>query len=562
MLRPAAVTAAAVWLLALLSTGRSPSAEASTDTDFTLCSHSFYRQSPPQGISEGPLRPLCLTRSGQTFATLFQPACGSAVYSAFLVNSELADGTNEDVPERGGEEEEIATVVFPALLGGDSEPAELSPLVSLLQQWDSDIASLVRSSIAPRCVSSGGDLYVLIGAGRLGPLGDGAEECQTKPLWSAACCSAPEGKDSFSVAFIREREGEEREVTVEELAGVLGVTEMFSGGCGGDEQSGAASLGSFTPNERVAASEVASEDVETVEKVDSESGEQIADKVVSSDETVSSSEEKAAVAESAKSSQISHDRSEEEVSSSRDSSESEAQTVAESSSASETVEEQETEDNSTSTLLYILSTTVYILKAPLHPVMSTVTQLPGQISYVLQEDLGVLSALPGNTYSVFHLLVSDVFSWIGSVIDFVLGVGEAIFSRIYFLTSSMGEALLCSCCTGVTGMGTLAGDTVGIFGGVLNNTWWVTKFFGGRLAGQSGEYVGTVVGELGGQASAVGCGVGKLGWKIGGCVWKVFKFGWRIVTGVINIILAILDDAFFDRESVIRNEETVDTSVL
>lgn len=555
MLRPAAVTAAAVWLL--LSTGLASS-------DFTLCSHCFYRQSPPEGSSDRPLQPLCLTRSGQTFATLYQPDCSSPVYTAFILRNEPPENTDEDVPQSGSEEKESVSVVVPALLRG--EVSEVPQSVSLLQQWDSDVAALVRSKVVPQCHSLGGDLYVVIGAGRLGPLGDGAEECQTKPLWSAACCAAPEGMDSFSVAFIRDTEGEQREVTVEELLGLLEVTELFSGRCGGDGQNESAFMGTTSASPRVAASEVVSEDVK-MKKVISDSS----DQTVSSKQAATDSEEKALVAESAESSQISADSNEDsEVSSSGDSSTSEAQTVAEPSSpSSETVEEQDTDDNSTSTLLYILSTTLSILKAPLHPVVSTITQLPGQISYVLQEDLGVLTALPGDTLSVFYLLVSDVFSWICSVVNLVLGVGEAIFSRIYFLTSSMGDALLCSCCTGITGMGTLAGDTVGIFGGVLNNTWWVTKFFGGPLVEQSGGYVGTVVGELGCQASAVVCGAGKLAWKIGGCIWKFFKFGWRIVTGILNIVLAILDDAFFDQQQqqqqqqpVIRNEETVDTSVL
>lgn len=558
MLRPAAVTAAAVWLLALLGTGLTP-VKAATETDFTLCSHSFYRQSPPQSSSDRPLQPLCHTSpGGHTFATLYQPSCGSAVYSAFLVNNEVAVIPAEDVPV--GQEEESVRVIVPALLKGDNEKPELSPAASHLQHWDSAVTALVQSSIAPRCNSLGGKLYVLIGAGQLGAVRD--EECQTKLLWSAACCAAPEGTDSFSEAFIRETEGEEKQVTVEELVGMLEVTDLFSGGCGGAGASAAASLASTSQTPGVSASEVVSEPAE-IENVNSDNSNETPDKVESSEQAESSSEaqvtseEKSAVA--AKKYQVSPDRSEEEVLSSEDSSLSETQAVTDPSESSETVEEQQADDNSTSTLFYILTTTLSILKAPLRPVVSTITQLPGQVSYVLQEDLGVLSALPGDAYSVFHLLVSDVFSWIRSGVNLVLGVGEACFSRIYYCTSSMGEALLNSCCVGVTGMGTLAGDSVGIFGGVLNNTWWVTKFFGGRLVGQSGDYVGTVVGELGGQACAVGCGVGNLLYKCGNCVWKVFRFGWRIVAGVINIVLAILDDVF-EREAV-RNEDTIITSL-
>lgn len=558
MLRPAAVTAAAVWLLALLFSGRAP-AEAASETDFTLCSHSFYRQSPPQGSADRPLRPLCHTRpGGHSFATLYQPACGSAVYSAFLLDNEVAAGADEDEPEPVTKEDESVRVFVPALLKSNGEEPELSPAASHLQQWDSSVTALVRSRVAPRCRSSGGQLYVLIGAGRLGALGD--EECQAKKLlWSAACCAGPDG---FSVAFIRETEGEEREVTLEELVGMLGVTELFSGGCGGDEKSAAASLGSTSQTGSVAASEVVPEDAE-VEKVHSDDSDE---KVESRESAASRSEaevthgKRSAVSESSESDHISDDGDKaldgEEVASSEDSARSETQAAADPSSDPETVEEQQADENSTSTLVYVLSTAVSILKAPLRPIFNTITQLPGQVSYVLQEDLGVLSSLPGDVYSVFHLLVSDVFSWIRSVLDLVLGVVKACFSRIYYCTSSMGGALLSSCCTGVTGMGTLAGDTLGIFGGVLNNTWWVTRFFGGRLAEQSGGYMETVVGELGGQASAVGCGVGKLAWKSGSCAGKVLKFVWRIFTGILDILMGLMEVAF-DRDTGSYSQETV-----
>lgn len=56
----------------------------------------------------------------------------------------------------------------------------------------------------------------------------------------------------------------------------------------------------------------------------------------------------------------------------------------ESSAGDETVDEQQTDTNSSSTLVYILSTTLYIMKAPLKPVFSTLTQLPGQVIKMTQ----------------------------------------------------------------------------------------------------------------------------------------------------------------------------------
>uniref|UniRef100_A0A3B4BIH6 Uncharacterized protein n=1 Tax=Periophthalmus magnuspinnatus TaxID=409849 RepID=A0A3B4BIH6_9GOBI len=478
---PAAVNAGVLWLLALLGSGLSP-VQAS---GFSQCSHSFYRQSPPQGSYGGPLKPLCHSRpEGQSFATLYQPICGSPVYSAFHLSSgPTASAAEEAEPIK---DDESVNVVVPALLTGDSDKPELSPEVSHLQEWDSAVTALVQTNIAPRCQTSGGELYVLTGAGRLGT--DGIEQCDMKPLWSAVCCAAPEGKDSSSVAFIRDAEGGQKQVSVKELEELLGVTELFSEGCGGQD------------------------------------GGVIAD--ISQTSTV------AEVAAEEKSRSIPSD----------------APLVL------ERVEEQEEDDNSTSAFFYILSTTLSILKAPLRPVVSTITELPGQVSYVLQEDLGVLSALPGDTYSIFHLLISDVFSGIGSAFGLVYDVGEACFSRIYYCASSMGGALFSSCYTGVTGIGTLAGDTLGIFGDMLDNSWWVTKFFGGRLVEQSGDYVGTVVGELGSQTSAVGSGFGKLAWKSGNGVGYCFKVVWRVFKGVFDIIFAILGDTF-ERD---RNQETLD----
>lgn len=87
MLCPAAVSAAAaaVWLLAVLGPGLSLPAEDNSEPGFTLCSHCFYRQTPPRGASAGPLlHPRChRLPGGQAFATLYKPTCDTAVYSAF-----------------------------------------------------------------------------------------------------------------------------------------------------------------------------------------------------------------------------------------------------------------------------------------------------------------------------------------------------------------------------------------------------------------------------------------------------------------------------------------------
>ncbi|XP_033837075.1 uncharacterized protein LOC117383936 [Periophthalmus magnuspinnatus] len=555
---PAAVNAGVLWLLALLGSGLSP-VQAS---GFSQCSHSFYRQSPPQGSYGGPLKPLCHSRpEGQSFATLYQPICGSPVYSAFHLSSGPTASAAEEA-EPVIKDDESVNVVVPALLTGDSDKPELSPEVSHLQEWDSAVTALVQTNVAPQCQTSGGELYVLTGAGRLGT--DGIEQCDMKPLWSAVCCAAPEGKDSSSVAFIRDAEGGQKQVSVKELEELLGVTELFSEGCGGQDggviadisQSEAQTL-SAVASEAATEEDLVSNEENTAQSDPTPDTESTSEQTEGSTESQASTvaevaaEEKATVAESAKADQISPDEEESAVTSS----ESKSRSIpSDAPLVLERVEEQEEDDNSTSAFFYILSTTLSILKAPLRPVVSTITELPGQVSYVLQEDLGVLSALPGDTYSVFHLLISDVFSGIGSAFRLVYDVGEACFSRIYYCASSMGGALFSSCYTGVTGIGTLAGDTLGIFGDMLDNSWWVTKFFGGRLVEQSGDYVGTVVGELGSQTSAVGSGFGKLAWKSGNGVGYCFKVVWRVFKGVFDIIFAILGDTF-ERD---RNQETLD----
>ncbi|XP_053737475.1 uncharacterized protein LOC128768547 [Synchiropus splendidus] len=491
MLRPTA--AAAVWLLLLLL-GLVMSLAAEDNADFSLCSHCFFRQSPPRGGSTGqPLTPRCHTLpGGRTLATLHTPTCDTAVYSAFHLGHGWTQGQEEEdvVTIQDGD----ANVLVPALLrGGDAPPPEED---SPLQQWDSTVASLVLVNFAPQCSSSGGDLYVLIGAGGLE-----ATECQAEPLWCALYCAVPGGSAGFSLGLVSETDGGVREVSVDELEATLGLEELFS-----DENPGAAGV--------------------------------LAMVVPDSDANVDTVAEDASGADESSSSQREEQYSVRET---RAAQEESAEALDEAVKSTAEIEK-ELEANSSSTVIYILSTALSILKAPLRPVVSTVTQLPGQVSYVLQEDLGVLSALPGDTFSLLHLLTSDILSWTGSAVETVYGVGESCFCSAYYCTSSMLGALYDSCYTGVTGVGTLAGDTVGIFGDGLNNAWWVTKLFGGRLWEQSEDYVGTVVSEMGGQTKALGGGLGRLVWRSGKGVGNVFFKGGGLIFGVFDMLFGAARD--------------------
>lgn len=97
-------------------------------------------------------------------------------------------------------------------------------------------------------------------------------------------------------------------------------------------------------------------------------------------------------------------------------------------------------------------------------------------------------------------------------------------------------------------MGTLAGDTMGLCGDVLDNAWSVTRFFGGQLWEQTEGFVGTVMSEMGGQAQAVGGGLGKLAWRSKNGVGNVFKLGGELIMGMVDVVVGGVKEAF-GRES-------------
>ncbi|XP_039973482.1 uncharacterized protein LOC120784086 [Xiphias gladius] len=550
MLCPAAVSAAAaasVWLLAVLGPGLSLPAEDNSEPDFSLCSHCFYRQTPPQGASAGPLlRPLChrLPR-GQAFATVSKPTCDTAVYSAFHLNHGWTKREGEEEEESGTEEENNIEVTVPALLRGGGDPSHpASPTGSPLQHWDSTVTTLVQSSISPQCSTLGGDLYILTGAGGLGATEDGDEECQMKPLWSAVCCAVPEGRGGFSVGLIRETGEGERQVSMKELEEMLGVAEMFSEGCGRADAETVGVVAGLHSEAQPGNIEKISANAHGGERGDKDVDSDAAGRDIEGETTLDAQQEEA--------DEVSRETSADAVKSASSSEErgdlrrsrAVRSESPESSADYEPVDERETDTNSSSTLVYIFSTTMSILRAPLCPVVSTVTRLPGQVTYVLQEDLGVLSALPGDAFSLLHLLTSDLLAWMGSAADMLLGVGETCFFSVYYCTSSMLGALMSSCHTGVTGMGTLAGDTVGVFGDALDNAWWVTKYFGGRLWEQSEGYAETMMSEMGGQAKAVGGGLGKLAWRSGNGVGNVFRLGGGLIMGMVDMLFGAVRESF------------------
>ncbi|KAM7383253.1 hypothetical protein PAMP_002923 [Pampus punctatissimus] len=533
MLCPAAVSAAAAAVCLLSVLGLSLPAEDNSEPSFTLCSHCFYRQTPPRGVSAGSLlHPLCHTLpGGQAFATLHKPTCDTAVYSAFHLSHGWTERERQEGEGLVTEEDE--NIKVPALLrGGEDLSHPVSPTDSLLQHWDSTVTTLVQSDVAPQCSILGGDLYILIGMGGFRMAEDGNEECRMTPLWSAVCCAVPEVKGGVSVGLIKETGGMVREVSVKELEEMLGVAELFSEGCGGanDETIG------------ITVGLNSEEHPGNTEKLDSDTYQDTEREREGLDTTGQDSNKD--VLESREEQVATYDDQPDEADVADATRETYVHAVtSESSDDYDAVDELEG-TNSNSIVVCILSTTLSILTAPLCSVVSTIIQLPGQAAYVLQEHLEVLSALPGNTFSLLHLLTSDLFSWTGSAAEMLLGIGETCFFRICYCSSSMLEALLTSCQTGITGMGTLAGDTVGVFGDMLNNAWWVTKFFGGRLWEQSEGYIGTVMTEMGGQSKAVGGGLGTLAWRSGNGVGNVFRMGGGLIMGVVDMVTDAVKEAF------------------
>lgn len=282
------------------------------------------------------------------------------------------------------EEEDNIKVAVPALLRGGSDPSNPgSPTDSLLQLWDSKVTTLVRSSINPQCSILGGDLYILTGAGGLGAAEDGNNQCQMKLLWSAVCCAVPEGKSGFSVGLIREAEGGERQVNVKELEEMLGVAELFTEGCGGaDGETVGITLGLTGNTEKE--EDVGSDTTNNSNEVIKENRETLigGERVAG----VDAQPDVADVADITQESSTDATTSEGSGEWQHDVTRSGAvrSETPESSSEDGTVDEQETDTNSSSSLVFVLSTTLSILKAPLRPVFSTITQLPGQVIQVTE----------------------------------------------------------------------------------------------------------------------------------------------------------------------------------
>ncbi|KAM9806397.1 uncharacterized protein LOC133160700 [Syngnathus typhle] len=535
---------ATVWLMALLGPaqgwGSSPDDNAAAQLPCGLC---FRGQTLPQ--HQGwTASPRChKTPRGHNFATLYGLDCDTAIALALR----LSIGWSQEAEELAAIDEEGVQVFIPALLrGGDRAPSSTD---SLLQRWDWVVSTPVRSSVAPLCRSRGGELYLLTAA----------EGCQAGPLWSVACCSVPSGHGDFAVGFVSETldEGDSvRRVSAEELQELLAVDELFPGGCG-------------IPDSAEAKAQYYGEDLDCTH-ADSYAGKSdpggadVAEEfaVESESSGVGQADERSYVRHAeAKAQYYGEDSDSTQTDSYAGESDAGGTDVAEESAlesesggvgqaderryvqrAAELTDQ--ADGNSSSIVLSVFSTALAILKAPLRPIFSRITQFPGQVSYVLQEDLSVLAALPGDFFALFYLLTSDLLSWIRWVAETLLDLLMNCVYNLYYCVSSILAVLLTSCYTGVTGVGTLAGDTVGICGNTLGKTWRVSKFFGGRLLKQSGGYAGTVATEMGDQALALGGGTGRLAWRSIAGVFNVFIMGGSTLINVVDVVFGAFTEGF------------------
>ncbi|XP_031432225.1 endonuclease domain-containing 1 protein [Clupea harengus] len=548
----AARVSVAASLLAGLLLGLSAPArsQAETDPEFSLCRRSFYRETPPQGPAGAGLIQSCHSLPGaRHFASLYNSTCGASIYSAFCLSQESNWGEqqSERQTEDDGEGSRVESpldseVLIPALLGGGGGPSEGHNAANPAPPaWDVLISRLVREAAVLRCsdagATEGADLFVLTGAAGLSEGEDGG--CQVDMLWSAVCCASPEeggggggggGEESrgFSVGVVKGKGEEERVVSVQELGEVTGVAAVFTGFCGeaeGDEDV----MALFVEKLEALRRDMQTTDTESEEGAsENTEGEQAGGDTGSDDmPEVTEEEVMSASQREAQVNSVPLDDSDEP----QDALEMENETHGSGSFVG-------------GALMYVLSSSVSLLSAPLRPVVSTLTGLPGQVTYILGEDMAALSAVPSGTFSLFQNMVCDLWSGMWSATNLVAEVGELCFSGIYSCSSPLVGSLFGACQDGVTGVGQLAMDSVGIFGGVLDNVWSVFKFFGGTAWDHSEGYVGTVLSELGHQVKTVGLGLGTLVWRGGRGLGNVVGAVGGLAGGTVGSVVENVKNAF------------------
>lgn len=311
-------------------------------------------------------------------------------------------------------------------------------------------------------------------------------------LWSAVCCDVPSGLGSFSMGAVQEGKGELKLMSVKELEELVGIKELFSGGCG--------ETGSLEE-----------ETLEVNEGLDNDGQAAKPDKSSDEDEVSSPTAGK-------KESEPSLEESVEET--------------------------QSSESQGDSVFLSVLSSAISLLCAPLSPVVSRLTNLPSQICYVLQEDAAVLASLPGDSFSLVQNLGSGIASGVENMGSVAYQVGECGVSSLYTLISTLAGTLLVSGQEGLVGTGTLMGDALGLATGAVGKVWDFGTEVVECMCQGLGGYVGAVGSEIGVQGWSIGKAIGTLVWGGQKGVWYVISTVAGIVGGVLGNTMENIQEAF------------------
>ncbi|XP_051574388.1 uncharacterized protein LOC127452747 isoform X2 [Myxocyprinus asiaticus] len=471
------------------------------DPGFFQCQECFFKSTPPKSLSELGLEQRCHRHlTGRPFASLYNTNCQSAVYTALQLS--LTNGWGRGEHSKDAEEEinEDSPVAIPALYTGTTEETTSdSPLL----KWDALTAGLIRSSAIPLCSKTSGEIYVQSGVG-------GFNECGAKVLWSAVCCAASDGHDSFSIGLLKE--GMVRVVSIKALEELIGITGLFSGGCGeigGQREKELMLLFKEQLNGmKTHSSDGQSENHNSQDAGTSDSG---------NEETTS---------------QPVND---------------EAQSYTSSLKSEMDLQEStnETENSeSGSALLYILSSTISLLYTPFSPIVNTATNLPSQLTYVLQEDLAVLASVPGDSFTLVNNLGSGVSSGVSCLFNTLYQTGELSVCTLYSCLSPLVSSLFQAFQDGFVGTGTLAWDALGIVTGTICNGLGIGKMVLGSVWDQMVEYLCALGSEMGQQVSSVGCGIGTLTLRSGKGVGHLFYIVTAIVGGVVENTIANVQEAF------------------
>ncbi|XP_057196852.1 uncharacterized protein LOC130558460 isoform X2 [Triplophysa rosa] len=474
------------------------------DPGFLHCKDSFFRGTPPASLSEVGLEQRCHRQlTGRPFASLFNTGCQSTVYTALHLSP--ANGWGRGEQETDEPINEDSHVAIPALYA--ETPSSSS---SSLLKWDAVTAGLIRSSVMPTCSKTSAEMYVQIGVGRL-------NECGGEVLWSAVCCAVSDGEGSFSVGLVND--GEMRVVSIKALEELIGVTGLFTGGCGKEEdQRDFMSL----IKEEMNSIETPSSDAQS-ENAQSENAQSENAQSENAPETTTS------------------DSDNEEVTSQRVDSEDQSYT---SSLDLEKDLQDSTNETSESVILKVLSTTISLLYAPFSPIVNRVINFPSQVAYVLQEDLAVLASVPGDSVTLVNNLGSGVSSGVSRVFNTLYDTGEVTTCTLYSCISPLVSSLFLAVQEGFVGMGTLVWHALGFLMGTVSIGIKICWMVLGSVLDQMVDYLCLVSSEMGKQVSTVGCGIGKLTWGSGKGVVNLLRIVMHIVWGVAENTIENVQEAF------------------